>query len=138
MIVEGQRSYPVHDLVEEILRMDLLHDLSVDPIAYTEKSNAIDPVNGRRQHRRDARHQASILAIEVAARREQGNGAPGPAAPADGSDQHVALDRRMGVADVSCQHPQVPGGALWQREEEVGLRMACAERGDAAVRGPEE
>ena len=46
MIVERQRSDAVQDLVEEILGMDLLHDLPVDPIAHAEESIAVDPVNG--------------------------------------------------------------------------------------------
>ena len=33
MIVAGQRTETVQDLVEEILRMDLLHDLAVDSLA---------------------------------------------------------------------------------------------------------
>ena len=46
MIVERQRSDAVHDLVEEILGMDLLHDLPVDPIAHAKESIAVDPVDG--------------------------------------------------------------------------------------------
>ena len=46
MIVEGQRSDAVQDLIEEILRMDLLHDLPVDPIAHAKEPIAVDPVNG--------------------------------------------------------------------------------------------
>ena len=68
--------------------------------------------------------------------RDQRNRAPGAAAPPDRSDQHVALNRRMGVADVARQHAQVPVGLLRQREEEVGFRAAGAERGDAAVSRP--
>ena len=47
MIVERQRPDAVEDLIEEILRVDLLHDLPVDAIAHAEQSIAIDPVDGR-------------------------------------------------------------------------------------------
>ena len=46
VIVEGQRPDAVQDLVEEILRVDLLHDLPVDPIAHAKEPIAVDPVNG--------------------------------------------------------------------------------------------
>ena len=46
MIVEGQRSDAVQDLIEEILGMDLLHDLPVDPIAHAKEPIAVDPMNG--------------------------------------------------------------------------------------------
>ena len=59
MIVEGQRSEAVEDLIEEILRMDLHHHLPVDPVAHAEESIAIDSVNGGRQDRSDPRHQAA-------------------------------------------------------------------------------
>ena len=44
----------------------------------------------------------------------------------------------MGVADVACQHAQVPVGPFWKRKEQIGFRAARPERGDATVRGPEE
>ena len=59
--------------------------------------------------------------------------APGAAAPPQGRDQHVALNRRMGVTDVARQHVEIPVGLFRQRKEEVGLRAAGMERGDAAV-----
>ena len=52
MIVESQRPDAIQDLVEEILRMDLLHHLSVDPISHAEEPVAVDPVNGSRHDRR--------------------------------------------------------------------------------------
>ena len=108
MIVEGQRSDAIHDLVEEILWMDLLHYFSVDPIAHAEQSFAVDAVNRCRHHRSDARDQPSILSIEGAARSRERDCAPCPAASPNGSDQHVWLNRRMSVSDVSGQHAQVP------------------------------
>jgi len=66
------------------------------------------------------------------------NRAPCAAAPLHRSDQHVAPNRRMRMTDVARQHAHVPVGVLWQREKEVGVRAADAERRDAAVRGPEE
>ena len=44
----GQRPEAVEDLVEEILRMDLLHDLPVDPVSHAEHPIAVDAVNGVR------------------------------------------------------------------------------------------
>src|SRR5262245_65816666 len=49
MIVEGQRSDAVQDLVEEILGADLFHNFLVDPGAYFEEPIAIDSVNGGSQ-----------------------------------------------------------------------------------------
>ena len=47
MIVERQRADAVQDLIEQILGVDLLHDLPVDPVAHAEQPIAVDPVNGR-------------------------------------------------------------------------------------------
>ena len=44
----------------------------------------------------------------------------------------------MCVADIARQHAQIPVHPSWQREEEVGFRVARPERGDAAVRRAEE
>jgi hypothetical protein len=57
-------------------------------------------MNSSRQDGGKARHQPAIVAIEGATRRRQRDRSPGAAAAADRADQHVALDRRTGVADV--------------------------------------
>jgi hypothetical protein len=138
MIVEGQRSQAVEDLIEEILWMDLHHHFPVDPVAHAEESIAIDSVNGGRQDRSDPRHQAAVVPIEGAARRDKRNRAPLSPAATDRPDQHVALKGRLRVADIARQDAALPVGHFGQREEEVGLGVARAELGDTALPGPEE
>ena len=118
--------------------MDLLHDLPVDPIAHAQQSIAVDAVNRGRQHGRDPPDQAPILAIEAVPGGDQRDRAPRAASPPDRSQQHVTLDRRVGVADVLGQDVQLPVAMLRQREEEVCLRPARPQRRDAPVRRPEE
>ena len=81
MVVEGQRPDAVEDLVEEILRVDLLHDLPVDAVAHPQQPVAIDPVHRRRQRLGDARDQPPILAIEGVAGADQRHRAPRATAP---------------------------------------------------------
>jgi hypothetical protein len=81
MIVERQRSNAVQDLIEEILGMDLLHDLAVDPITHAKEPLAVDAVDCRRQDGGNSRHQPPILAIEILAGGDQGNRAPRALAP---------------------------------------------------------
>ena len=45
VIVVGQRSQPVENLVEEILRIDLHHDLPVDPVPDAQHLLAVDELN---------------------------------------------------------------------------------------------
>jgi hypothetical protein len=118
--------------------VDLFHDLSVDPIADSEKSIPVDPMNRSGQDGGDARNQPSILSIEVAAWSEKRDRAPRAASPPNGSDQHISLDRRMRVPDVPSQHAQVPGCAFGQREQQIRFGTSGTERGNAAMRGAEE
>ena len=46
MVVAGERAQAVEDLVEEVLRMQLLHDLAVDAVAHLEHPLAVDALNG--------------------------------------------------------------------------------------------
>ncbi len=59
VIVVGQRSEAVEDLVEEILRMDQLHDLAIDAVAHVEHPLAI--------HRLD-RHPTTAAVIRASSR----------------------------------------------------------------------
>jgi hypothetical protein len=138
MIVEREGTDAVQDLVEEILGMDLLHDLPVDPVTNTQQSIAVDPVNGGRQDCCDASDQPSILVIEDASGRRQGNRAPRAASPPDRSEQHVALYRRVGVTDVPGQDAQVPIRPLRQAEQQVGFDAARSQRRDTSMRRPEQ
>ena len=138
MIVESQRADAVQDLVEEIFRMDLLHQLSVDPISHSKEPVAVDPVKGSRHDLGDAPDEASIVPIEGMTRAHERNGAPCPATPSYRSNQHVALKWRMCVADVARQNVEIPVAALWQREEQVGHLMPWTERGNATVGGLKE
>jgi hypothetical protein len=138
MIVERQRSDAVEDLVEEILGMDLLHDLPIDAVAHAQQPIAVDAVHRLGQDRGDARDQPPIVTIEFAPRRDQRERAPGAAPAPDRANQHVALQRRVGVPDVARQHVPVPVGVLGQREQQIGRRPAGPQRRDAAVRGLEE
>ena len=117
MIVERERPEPVEDLIEEILRMDLLHDFSVDPIPYAKQAITVNPMNSRRNCHRDAGDQAAILPVVRAARSDERHRAPGASAPAHRPDQHVALDRGIGVTDVAREHTEVPVAVLGQREQ---------------------
>ena len=118
--------------------MDLLHHLSVDPIPHAEEPVAIDPVNGGRHNRGDPCNEVSIVPIERMTRTHDGNRAPCAATPSYRSNQYVALNWRMGVADVACQHVEIPVAPLWQREEHVGHLMPWTERGNATVGGLKE
>ena len=138
MVVEGQRSEAVEDLIEEILWMDLHHHFPVDPVAHAEEPIAIDSVNGGRQDRSDPRHQAPVVAIEGVARCDERNRAPLSAATTDRADQHVALKGRLRVTDIARQDAPLPVGHFGQREEEVCLGVARAELGDTALPGLEE
>ena len=138
MIVESQRADAVQDLVEEIFRMDLLHQLSVDPISHSKEPVAVDPVKGSRHDLGDAPDEVSIVPIEGVTRAHKRNGAPCPATPSYRSNQHVALNWRLRVADVRCQNVEIPVAALWQREEQVGHLVPGTERGHAAVGGLKE
>ena len=89
--------------------MDLLHDLPVDPVSHAEQPVAIDPVNGRRQRRGDARRSGVDPPDRSAwPGTDERDRAPGAATPPHRSDQHVALNRRMGVTDVARQARRDP------------------------------
>jgi hypothetical protein len=118
--------------------MDLLHQLSVDPISHSKEPVAVDPVKGSRHDLGDAPDEVSIVPIEGMTRAHERNGAPCPATPSYRSNQHVALNWRLCVADVACQNVEIPVAALWEREEQVGHRMSWAERGNATVGGLKE
>jgi hypothetical protein len=118
--------------------MDLLHQLSVDPISHSKEPVAVDPVKGSRHDLGDAPDEVSIVPIEGMTRAHERYGAPCPATPSYRSNQHVALNWRLCVADVACQNVEIPVAALWEREEQVGHRMAWAERGNATVGGLKE
>ena len=138
MIVESQRADAVQDLVEEIFRMDLLHQLSVDPISHSKEPVAVDPVKGSRHDLGDAPDEVSIVPIEGVTRAHKRNGAPCPATPSYRSNQHVALNWRLCVADVACQNVEIPFAPFWQREEQVGRLIPWTERGNATVGGLKE
>jgi len=118
--------------------MDLLHDLSVDAISYAKEPVAVDPVKGCRQDLGDTPDEASIVTIERMTRAHERNRAPCAATPSYRSNQHVALDWRMGVADVACQHVEIPVAPLWQREEQIGHLLPGTERGNATIGGLKE
>ena len=118
--------------------MDLLHQLSVDPISHSKEPVAVDPVKGSRHDLGDAPDEVSIVPIERMTRAHERNGAPCPATPWHRSNQHVALSGRMCVADVACQNVEIPVAPLWQREEQVGQLMPWTERGHATVGGLKE
>jgi hypothetical protein len=46
VIVVSQRPDAVQDLIEEIFRVDLFHDLPVDSVANPKQAIAVDPVHG--------------------------------------------------------------------------------------------
>ena len=138
MIVESQGADAVQDLVEEILRMDLLHDLSVDAISYAKEPVAVDPVQGVRQDVGDTPDEASIVTIERMTRPHERNRAPCAATPSYRSNHHVALNRRIGVPDVASQNVEIPVPPFWKREQQVGRLMPWTERGDTPVGGLKE
>ena len=138
MIVESQGADAVQDLVEEILRMDVLHYLSVDAISYSKEPVAVDPVKGSRQDLGDTPDEVSIVTIERMTRAHERNRAPCATTPSYRSNQHVALNWRMCVADVACQNVEIPVAPLWQREEQVGRLMPWTERRNATVGGLKE
>ena len=130
MIVERQRADAVQDLVEEILGMDLLHDLPVDPIAHAQESIAVDPMNGGSTAASDPRS-----GVDPPDRTDAATTAIAPHAPPRRRTDPIsmcALNRRMLVTDVARQHVEVPIGLLRQREEQVGFRTAGTD-GDAAM-----
>ena len=57
VVVVGQRSKAVQDLVEEVLRVDQLHDLAIDAVAHVEHPFTIHRLDGIRDRRRDPRQQ---------------------------------------------------------------------------------
>ena len=108
-----QRADTVEDLIEEILRMDLLHHLAIDSITDAKQSIPVDPIDRCRQRARDAGHQPSIFPIEGPPRAFDREGAPCAAPPADRANDEVISDRRIRVADVSREQrpipPDIPG-----------------------------
>lgn len=71
-------------------------------------------------------------------RAHERNRAPCAATPSHRSNQHVALNRRIGVPDVASQNVEIPVLPFWQREQEVGCLMPWTERGDATDGGLKE
>jgi hypothetical protein len=118
--------------------MDLLHDLSVDPIPDSKEPVAVDPVKGGRQDLGNATDEVSLVPIEWVTRPHERDCAPGAATPLYRSNQHVAPNWRTCVPDVLGQHVQIPVAPLWQHEEQVGFLTAWREGGHAAAGGLKE
>src|SRR5262249_19747376 len=133
-IVVSQGADAVEDLVEGVLRMDLLADLPVDLVAHAEQPVAIDPMDPLGERSADAPEQTPIVAVVRSARTKERDRAPGSLAPSQRGHQHLALDRRMFVPDVARQHAEVPRGAFREREEDLRLRAPRLEAGDASAR----
>src|SRR5687768_17191369 len=99
MIVMRERTKAGEDLIEEVLGMELLQALAVDPVAHPADAFAVDGVNDIRHSRRRAHQHTSIPVIERARPAHQGDSAPCTSAPPHGTDQKVWLNRRALVPD---------------------------------------
>ena len=133
VIVVGQRAEPVEDLVEEILRVDLLHDLPVDAVADLEHPLAIHGPHRVGQTGRDARKEPSIVAVERRLLPHERHRAPGGAATPDGSDHQVGSRRRMCVPDEPADVLQDPS---WPSRGTASSRRASVSPGSITATQP--
>ena len=134
VIVVSERSKAIEDLVEEVLGVDLLHDFPVDPVAHVADAIPVDLLNGVRQ-RRCGRAPGDVRSSRSKGRRlaHDRNSAPCASTPAHRADHQVRLDRRMLMPDEASQRVEVPGRLSREPQEQVRLRPACLQPGNAAA-----
>ncbi len=138
VIVVGQRTEAVEDLVEEILRMEQLHDPPVDAVADLEHPLAVHRLDGIGHDGRGARHQSSVIMIERRRLAPERHRAPRRAAAADRREHHVAADRRPGMADEAGDVREIPVVVAGQRHDDACVRLAGLGDGDAPAVSLEE
>jgi hypothetical protein len=132
VIVGRQRADAVEDLVEEILRMDLLHDLAIDPVANFEHPLSIQDVNRLRHGGRDPGEEPPVVASEFRLGPHQAQSRPGGAAPSNRRHHQVAPGRRVRMADEPADVLEIPGRVFRDRQEQPGRRFAGLGQSDAA------
>src|SRR5262249_27508532 len=89
MVVPCQRPKAVEYLIEQVLRKDLLHQLSIDTIAHLEEAVTIDLLDRIRQHEGDPDEQPCIVAVECRLMPRDRESAPRRAAAPEWPDQHT-------------------------------------------------
>ena len=119
MIVPGERAEAIEDLVEEILRVQLLADLAVDAVAHLEHPVAIHLRDPIRDERRDPQQQALVTAGVRAAVAHQRQRGPPSSASRDWHDGHVGRADRTLHADEPGEQLHVPFARVRQAEDHL-------------------
>src|SRR2546426_638794 len=138
MIVAGQGAQPVEDLIEEVLRPELLRDLPVDPIAHFQHALPVDRLDRRGAGTRDPPQGAARAAVERLLPVQEGQDRPGPPAPPHWGKQEVSGKRGTLVANKPAEQPRVPVHPLRDRQNDLCGLLAGPQHGDAAMGGLEE
>src|SRR5436309_10061585 len=138
MVVAGQGAQPVEDLIEEVLRAELLRDLPVDPIAHFQHALPVDRLDRRGDRSRDPPQGAPRAAVERLFPVQEGQHRPGPPAPPHRGKQEVSRKRGTLVANKPAEQPRVPVHPLRDGEDDLCGLLAGPQHGDAAMGGLEE
>src|SRR5262249_51059564 len=108
VIVVGQRTESIQDLIKEILRMELLQDFPVDPIAHRQRPHLVHLLKGFRGEVRDAREHMLIVPLERMSRARERHRRPGSAPPAQRCDQQVISSWWVLTSNEPSQELEVP------------------------------
>ena len=138
MIVPGERSKAVEDLIKEVLRMELLFDLPVDPIADLEHTLAVHFLNSVGRDVGDARQEALVVSVVWSPRTHEGECRPRSTTAPDRRDRHILGASRSFNADEPRQQIQVPRSRLGQGEQQLRTGVAIPRDRDAPGVGAEE
>ena len=138
MVVVRQRAEPGEDLVEEILRVDLLHDLPVDAVTDLEHPLPVHEPDGLGQRGGNAREEPPVIAAESRLRPHECHRAPCGTPPPDGSHHHVPSCRRMCMTNEPGDVVQIPAAPARNGQQQLSCRLTVFGHGDAAVGRLEE
>src|SRR5881397_1796255 len=119
MVVAGQGAQPVEDLIEEVLRAELLRDLPVDSIAHFQHALPVDRLDRRGDRSRDPPQGAPRAAVERLFPVQEGQHRPGPPAPPHRGKQEVSRKRGTLVANKPAEQPRVPVHPLRDGEDDL-------------------
>src|SRR5262245_40492155 len=134
MIVAGQGTQAVQDLVEEIFGMELLHDLPIDPITDAQHTFSIHVLDGLRSDGGNPPEQVTVVSLEGAAGPHERQRRPGASSPPHRSNQQVVFPRRMLVSNEASQEIEVPVAVLRDRKQQLSAGSTVTGDSDASVR----
>ena len=135
VIVVREGPETVQNLIEQVLRMELFHDLAIDPIAHAEHPLPVHVLDRIRDDGDDAHEESAIVPLIGTPRTPKGERRPRAVPPPNRRHDEVFLPGRMLVPNELREDLEVPLAVSGYLEEQAGAGQPVSAHGDAAVGG---